>query len=151
MHSLADQSNPRYPPRLLQCFCSAASDDYGEYGEATCDYTCAGDASQICGGKNAISIYEYDDFTPTPMSPIPPTFAPTAPAAPTPQPAVQSAPTLINAVPTPSTPAPVAPPASTYTTMGCYADSQAARVLSDASLSTKHMTNEVREIEMMST
>ena len=30
---------------------------------------CSGDASQICGGNNAISVYEYVDVAPTPTVP----------------------------------------------------------------------------------
>ncbi|CAN0265438.1 unnamed protein product, partial [Laminaria digitata] len=41
-----------------QCFCGVSSDDPDELGEATCNFDCAGDASQTCGGCPAISVYE---------------------------------------------------------------------------------------------
>ena len=31
-------------------------------GAATCNFPCAGDAAQTCGGYNAISVYEYLDY-----------------------------------------------------------------------------------------
>lgn len=45
-----------------QCFCGIASDDPSQLGEASCNYDCAGDASQTCGGQGAISAYENDLF-----------------------------------------------------------------------------------------
>lgn len=42
-----------------QCYCGVDSDDPDELGEATCNSPCAGDASQTCGGRNAISVYQY--------------------------------------------------------------------------------------------
>lgn len=40
-----------------RCFCGAADTDYGRYGTATCDSTCAGDPSLICGGTFAMNIF----------------------------------------------------------------------------------------------
>lgn len=39
-----------------------------ELGDATCDFECAGDETEICGGFFAISVYQYPDvvITPTP-------------------------------------------------------------------------------------
>ena len=37
------------------------SDDPDELGEGTCDFPCAGDDSEICGGSFAISVYQYPD------------------------------------------------------------------------------------------
>lgn len=42
-----------------QCYCGVESDDPSRLGEATCDVDCAGDASQTCGGRFAISVYQY--------------------------------------------------------------------------------------------
>lgn len=43
-----------------QCFCGVDSDDPTELGAAMCTTDCAGDSSQTCGGRNAISVYAYD-------------------------------------------------------------------------------------------
>ncbi|CAN0568892.1 unnamed protein product, partial [Laminaria digitata] len=40
------------------CFCGVASDVPDELGAAFCNFECAGDALQICGGSNAINAYE---------------------------------------------------------------------------------------------
>lgn len=44
-----------------QCFCGRTSDDPDKLGPATCDMSCAGDASETCGGRLAISVYEYTE------------------------------------------------------------------------------------------
>lgn len=55
-----------------QCWCGDASTDYAKHGDTTCTYLCAGDSSEICGGKNAMSVYEYEDGpSPTPTAPTP--------------------------------------------------------------------------------
>ncbi|CAN0429880.1 unnamed protein product, partial [Hapterophycus canaliculatus] len=41
-----------------QCWCGDASIDYEFHGEADCDYECSGDATQTCGGFEAVSVYE---------------------------------------------------------------------------------------------
>ncbi|CAM9785404.1 unnamed protein product [Sphacelaria rigidula] len=38
-----------------------ASDDPDRLGDATCNMDCSGDASETCGGRNAISVYEFTD------------------------------------------------------------------------------------------
>lgn len=43
-----------------ECFCGTSMDDPDMYGEATCDDTCAGDASDTCGGRWAMSVYQFD-------------------------------------------------------------------------------------------
>ena len=51
--------------RREQCYCGVDADDPARLGDATCNFDCAGDASQTCGGRNAISVYEYNtDVTP---------------------------------------------------------------------------------------
>lgn len=45
----------------MQCFCGIDSDDPKELGNAICNYDCAGDASETCGGRKAISVYQYLD------------------------------------------------------------------------------------------
>ncbi|CAN0567110.1 unnamed protein product, partial [Laminaria digitata] len=42
-----------------ECFCGPSTDDPKSLGERTCDRRCAGDADQICGDRDAISLYEY--------------------------------------------------------------------------------------------
>lgn len=42
-----------------QCWCGDANSDIYRYGSATCDYPCAGDAEETCGGYAAMSVYEY--------------------------------------------------------------------------------------------
>ncbi|CAN0272691.1 unnamed protein product, partial [Scytosiphon promiscuus] len=53
-----------------QCYCSADGDSPDELGTATnCDVACSGDAGETCGGTWAISVYEYSDVSPTPVTP----------------------------------------------------------------------------------
>ena len=40
------------------------SDDPARLGVSRCTIPCAGDASQTCGGVDAISVYEYVTVTP---------------------------------------------------------------------------------------
>ncbi|CAM9763241.1 unnamed protein product, partial [Sphacelaria rigidula] len=42
-----------------ECFCGVTSDDPDRLGDATCNMDCSGDASETCGGRNAISVYEF--------------------------------------------------------------------------------------------
>lgn len=65
---------PRYNVFRFQCFCGSSSDVVGDVGFATCDMACAGNADEICGGWNVMSVYRYDYTTPTPT--VPPTPAP---------------------------------------------------------------------------
>lgn len=52
----------------MQCFCGVQSDDPTELGPGTCNFPCAGDATETCGGNFAISVYTYPDavIVPTP-------------------------------------------------------------------------------------
>ncbi|CAM9976052.1 unnamed protein product, partial [Laminaria digitata] len=43
---------------VLQCFCGEESDDPSRLGESRCTMACAGDDTQTCGGRNAISVYD---------------------------------------------------------------------------------------------
>lgn len=43
---------------LSKCWCGDSDTDYDKHGEGVCNYPCTGDANEICGGKNAISVYE---------------------------------------------------------------------------------------------
>lgn len=69
------QRAPGAPATYTQCFCGVESDDPDEFGEAVCNFECAGDPSQTCGGFNAISVYTFgtDGPPPTP-APVTPEF-----------------------------------------------------------------------------
>lgn len=41
-----------------QCWCGNSFDKHGSLDESACQYRCAGDESQNCGGRNALSVYE---------------------------------------------------------------------------------------------
>eukprot|EP00904_Undaria_pinnatifida_P007443 jgi/Undpi1/3829/HiC_scaffold_16.g07198.m1 len=88
-----------------ECFCSVAGDDPAELGTATCGTACTGDSSQICGGTNAIFVYEYGETTITP----------------TPQ----------ATTPTPQATTPTATGEADYEALDCYADLASPRVLTD--------------------
>lgn len=107
--------HPRRFNNLLrrQCFCGFATDDTDALGLANCDKPCSGDAGEMCGGTNAISVHQLDG-TALP-APTPPVVGP-PPYPPGPEP----------------TPAPVGstPGGSDYTQLGCYTDTHQARVLS---------------------
>ncbi|CAM9763309.1 unnamed protein product, partial [Sphacelaria rigidula] len=45
-----------------ECYCGPASDDFDSLGEATCTMSCSGDANETCGGRLAISVYEYTGY-----------------------------------------------------------------------------------------
>lgn len=45
----------------MQCYCGVDGDAPDELGLATCDMECGGDAAEICGGNNAISVYAVED------------------------------------------------------------------------------------------
>ncbi|CAM9721650.1 unnamed protein product, partial [Sphacelaria rigidula] len=54
-----------------ECFCGADTDTPEEAAEATnCDVPCAGDATENCGGKNAVSLYEFGGVSPPTPSPV---------------------------------------------------------------------------------
>lgn len=55
------QRNPCFSLRHPQCYCGVAADDPARLGDARCSIPCAGDATQVCGGFNAISVYEFVD------------------------------------------------------------------------------------------
>lgn len=48
--------------RPWQCFCGSPA-SLGSDTADNCDMECAGDSSQLCGGFNAINVYEYTDET----------------------------------------------------------------------------------------
>ncbi|CAN0079351.1 unnamed protein product, partial [Scytosiphon promiscuus] len=57
-----------------QCFCSEGDDTPSTLGPSTnCDKNCVGDDSQICGGEDAFTAYQFDGEgpAPTPPSPVP--------------------------------------------------------------------------------
>ncbi|CAM9204248.1 unnamed protein product, partial [Laminaria digitata] len=48
-----------------QCYCGPSTDDPTQKGEShKCDFPCAGNPYQTCGGSHAINLYEY--YTPVP-------------------------------------------------------------------------------------
>ncbi|CAN0092627.1 unnamed protein product, partial [Sphacelaria rigidula] len=49
------------PVYMPQCFCGVASDVPDRYGDATCNMKCSGDTGETCGGRRAISVYEFTD------------------------------------------------------------------------------------------
>lgn len=108
-----------------QCFCGSeaefnAAETSGQCGDRTQD-VCSGDSTQICGGRDSLSIYlRIATPTPAPVTPAPVTKAPTTmpvtPAPVTPKPVT----------PVPVTPAPTAP----YVLEGCYGDDKYDRTFS---------------------
>lgn len=106
------QRAPGASATYTQCFCGVELDDPDEFGEAVCNFECAGDASQICGGLLAISVYTFGTDGPSP------TPAPLTPGQPTPTP------------PTPSPITPVLPtPAPTPEFLGCWTDLKGNRLM----------------------
>lgn len=65
-----------------ECFCGSPGDDPTDASLASCTMACAGDSSETCGGRDAISVYNRGGSptptppTPTPPTPTPPTFTP---------------------------------------------------------------------------
>lgn len=46
---------------MNRCWCGRAGIEYDLLGVATtCDMACAGDATQLCGGRNTFQLYQYD-------------------------------------------------------------------------------------------
>eukprot|EP00903_Cladosiphon_okamuranus_P010393 g9831.t1 len=43
----------------VECWCGAAGTDYAEKGEAVCDMECPGNAPEICGGYDAMSVVTF--------------------------------------------------------------------------------------------
>lgn len=58
-----------------QCWCGDDNTDYDANGPATCDFDCAGNSDEICGGRNAMSVYSSGSG-PAP-APVPDTSGPT--------------------------------------------------------------------------
>lgn len=57
--SACPPSTPSFDPKQ-QCWCGDANTNYASYGVSnSCDYDCAGDSSQKCGGYNAMNVYRY--------------------------------------------------------------------------------------------
>lgn len=122
------------PPITWQCFCSADADVAALGGRTTegadctdTTYACSGDSSEICGGFNAIQVYQFVSGggpTPTP---------------PTPTPAPEAAPTLQPVEPTPTS--------GTFSEVNCYVDSTSDRLFSIKKGTWKDpdMTSEVRD------
>ena len=74
-----------------KCFCG---DSYDTYGVSTgCTMGCAGDADEICGGSNALSVYGPITIFPSALPTPAPTPAPTASAWPTSSPYPTPSPT----------------------------------------------------------
>ncbi|CAM9620699.1 unnamed protein product [Ectocarpus sp. 6 AP-2014] len=48
-----------------ECWCGDNA-HYDEHGESECDMACTGDAYEICGGNNAMSVYKNDKYTEEP-------------------------------------------------------------------------------------
>lgn len=43
----------------MQCWCGDVSIDYESHGEVDyCDFACTGESTQMCGGFEAMSVYE---------------------------------------------------------------------------------------------
>ncbi|CAM9713152.1 unnamed protein product, partial [Laminaria digitata] len=82
-----------------ECFCGVDSDDPSRLGDSRCTFDCAGDSTQLCGGRDAISVYEYET---------------------------------------------VEQPSSEF--LGCWRDSQSARIMDVVESDARSMTNEVSEV-----
>jgi hypothetical protein len=99
-----------------ECHCGSSFDNGGgpaSDGSAGCSFTCAGNSSEICGGSQRLSLYEYINADGTVSS--------TAPAAST-----SSSSTAAG------TPAPVTSGlASGWSYSGCYVDQTNGRILSN--------------------
>lgn len=49
-----------------ECWCGGNETDHLQHGESElCDFKCAGDASQVCGGYFSLSVYQYASATTT--------------------------------------------------------------------------------------
>ncbi|CAM9430791.1 unnamed protein product [Ectocarpus fasciculatus] len=60
-----------------QCFCGTDETDFEVYGLAVCDIPCAGSPDTVCGGYDAMSVYNIE-----PEAATTPTAPPTTPTAP---------------------------------------------------------------------
>lgn len=47
-----------------ECFCGMPGDDYAALGEGICNFDCAGDETQVCGGRDAMSVYVMKEYEP---------------------------------------------------------------------------------------
>ena len=145
-----------YPNPLLQCWCGGQRTDFDVHGPATaCTAPCAGNTGEICGGSFVMSVYENDGGvaeddddvvvpeTPSPIIPIePPTAAPvTVVEEPTPSPI-----TIIDSGETLGTPAPINDAAG-FTLLGCFADSNGSRIMSNGPNFASPMSAEVNKIK----
>eukprot|EP00904_Undaria_pinnatifida_P003872 jgi/Undpi1/13486/HiC_scaffold_8.g03145.m1 len=97
-----------------ECWCGDDDTDYDVNGVATCDFACVGNSDEICGGRNAMSVY-FAGSGSAPVSPVP------SPVAPAPE------------------PAPITPDTSGATYLGCYADTKDDRIMTDK-VSSSSMT-----------
>ncbi|CAM9418052.1 unnamed protein product, partial [Choristocarpus tenellus] len=98
----------------IECFCGNAMSSLSGASTA-CDFECGGDASQTCGGFNAITVYVYDDTPPVSgTTPAPVTVPET-------------------------TPSPVAGPVE-WSVLGCLTDSASSRRFNLDDTSSESMT-----------
>ncbi|CAM9719121.1 unnamed protein product, partial [Sphacelaria rigidula] len=44
-----------------ECYCGSSSDDPELFDNADCNMGCSGDASETCGGRNAVSVYQFTE------------------------------------------------------------------------------------------
>eukprot|EP00752_Nemacystus_decipiens_P007772 g6941.t1 len=105
-----------------ECFCAKTLSDDLDYGAGQCTYSCAQNGGEICGGKDAISVYEIVESETAP-SPVTPADTPTPPS------------------PTPPSPSPTG--ASEYTLLGCSSDTKGARVMSLGPYKASSMSAEI--------
>lgn len=50
------------PSLSSQCWCGGEETDLTKHGESTaCNYECPGNPDEVCGGFNAMSVYEFID------------------------------------------------------------------------------------------
>ncbi|CAN0108034.1 unnamed protein product [Ectocarpus sp. 6 AP-2014] len=104
---------------------------------AACTYSCAGNSGETCGGFDALSVYEIVSETTPPTDD--PTPAPVFDATPAP---------VFDATPAPvfdATPEPVTP-SGDFEFIGCVADDQGDRVMSEGPIAEDTMSAEVRVI-----
>lgn len=50
----------------LKCWCGEEDVEFDRHGPGTCDFKCAGDPSEMCGGIFAFTLYQYDSWTSRP-------------------------------------------------------------------------------------
>jgi hypothetical protein len=110
----------------MECYCGAALANGAVLGSSSCNMQCAGDANQICGGSNALSIFKH---TPggSSNSSVSTTATPTDPS-------VSSSTVSFSATATPST---------DFEYLGCSTEGTDGRALTGGFLYSETMTPEV--------